>query len=89
MRNKRLPAYSFDQEGNFSFGIPDYTDFEGMKYDPEIGVYGMDVSVALERPGFRIKRRRVLRTRLPKGHRISRAEGIAFARDRFQVEVVE
>ena len=37
--------YSFDQEGNLSFGISDYTDFEGMRYDPEIGIFGMDVCV--------------------------------------------
>jgi large subunit ribosomal protein L5 len=89
VRNRRLPAYSFDPEGNFSFGIPDYTDFEGMKYDPEIGVYGMDVSVVLERPGFRVKRRRLERTSIPTKHRITRADGIAFARNQFQVEVVE
>ena len=89
VRNRRLPAYSFDLEGNFSFGIPDYTDFEGMKYDPEIGVYGMDVAVVLERPGYRVKRRRVHRAVIPGGHRITRADGIAFARNQFQVEVVE
>jgi len=89
VRNRRLPAYSFDPEGNFSFGIPDYTDFEGMKYDPEIGVYGMDVSVVLERPGFRVKRRRLLRGSIPADHRIRRQEGIDFAREQFQVEVVD
>src|SRR3972149_3848649 len=57
IRDRRLPAYSFDPRGNFSFGVPDYTDFEGMKYDPEIGVFGMDVSVSLSRPGWRGARR--------------------------------
>jgi large subunit ribosomal protein L5 len=89
IRNNRLPAYSFDPRGNFSFGVPDYTDFEGMKYDPEIGVFGMDVSVSLQRPGFRVARRRVQTHPIPRHHRITRDEGIAFIHDRFGVEVVE
>ena len=31
IREMRVPVYSFDQEGNMSFGITDYTDFDGMK----------------------------------------------------------
>jgi len=89
VRNNRLPSYSFDPGGNFSFGIPDYTDFEGMKYDPEIGIYGMNVNVVLERPGFRVKRRRIVPRAIPKDHAITQAEGIAFAREAFKVEVVE
>ena len=49
----------FDQQGNFSFGIEEHTDFPGMRYDPEIGIFGMDVSVALKRAGYSIARRRV------------------------------
>ncbi len=89
IRNNRLPAYSFDSRGNFSFGVPDYTDFEGMKYDPEIGVFGMDISVSLQRPGFRVAKRRVRAHSIPQHHRISRDEGIAFIKGHFGVEVVE
>jgi len=89
VRSRRLPDYVFDAFGNFSFGIGDYTDFEGMKYDPEIGVFGMDVSVSLVRPGFRVKDRRVARGRLPRRHRVSRAEAIEFAAQTFHVEVFQ
>jgi large subunit ribosomal protein L5 len=89
IRNNRLPGYSFDPRGNFSFGVPDYTEFEGLKYDPEIGVFGMDISVSLQRPGFRVARRRVRAQRIPKRHRISRDEGIAFVKAHFAIEVVE
>ena len=89
IRSNRLAAYSFDPRGNFSFGVPDYTDFEGMKYDPEIGVFGMDVSVSLQRPGWRVSRRATRSRPVPQRHRVSRAEGIQFMKDRFQVEVVE
>jgi large subunit ribosomal protein L5 len=89
IRSNRLPGYSFDPRGNVSFGIQDYTDFPGMKYDPEIGVFGMDVAVSLERPGFRIARRAVRARKIPRRHRVSREEGIAFMKDRYKVEVVE
>ena len=40
VKNNRLAKYNFDPEGNFSFGVPDYTEFKEMKYDPEIGISG-------------------------------------------------
>jgi large subunit ribosomal protein L5 len=89
IRNNRLPGYSFDPRGNVSFGIQDYTDFPGMKYDPEVGVFGMDVAVSLQRPGFRIARRRVRARKIPRRHRVSREEGMTFMKDRYKVEVVE
>ena len=89
IREMRVPVYSFDQEGNMSFGITDYTDFDGMKYDPEIGIFGMDISVVLRRPGNRITRRALLRRRVPKDHRVNRDEAIQYMKDKFNVEVVE
>ena len=89
IRANRLPAYSFDPRGNFSFGVPDYTDFEGMKYDPEIGVFGMDISVNVTRPGWRVARRAVKRRPIARTHRVTRNDGIEFVRTRFGVEVVE
>ncbi len=89
IREHRVPVYSFDKEGNMSFGISDYTDFEGMKYDPEIGIFGMDVSVVLKRPGKRVALRPLLSRRIPKSHRVDRAEAIQFMKDKFEVQVVE
>ena len=88
IREMRVPEYSFDKEGNMSFGISDYTDFEGMTYDPEIGIFGMDISVVLRRPGNRITQRALLRRRTPKSHRVTREEAIAFMKEKFEVEVV-
>jgi len=89
IRSNRLPSYSFDPRGNFSFGIQDYTDFPGMKYDPEIGGFGMDVSVSLQRPGYRIARRASQARPIPNRHRVTRPEGIQFMKDHFKIEVVE
>jgi large subunit ribosomal protein L5 len=88
-RERRIASYSFDREGNLSFGVPDYTDFDGMRYDPEIGIFGMDVSVVIQRPGYRVTQRRVMKRRLPKEHRMTREEAIVFMKQKFNAEVVE
>lgn len=88
VKNNKLAKYNFDPEGNFSFGVPDYTEFEGMKYNPEIGIFGMDVSVSLKRPGYRVTKRRRRASKLPVRHRVTREEGVQFIRDRFDIEVV-
>jgi large subunit ribosomal protein L5 len=88
-RNNRIAGYSFDDQGNFSFGIPDHTLFKDQKYDPNIGIFGMDVCVTMERPGFRIKHRRVDRRRLHHRHQVTRKESMAFLTERFNVEVLE
>jgi large subunit ribosomal protein L5 len=53
----KLAKRVFDKQGSFSFGIREHIDIPGVRYDPEIGIFGMDVCVTLERPGYRIKRR--------------------------------
>ncbi len=60
VKNFKLPQYSFDETGSLSFGIRDYTSFEGIKYDPEIGIFGMDISVSFRRRcGHRVTARLV------------------------------
>lgn len=41
---------NFSDTGNFGFGIQEHIDL-GIKYDPGIGIYGMDFYVVLCRPG--------------------------------------
>jgi large subunit ribosomal protein L5 len=90
IRENKVYSYSFDKEGNMSFGISDYTDFDGMKYDPEIGIFGMDVNVVIRRVGgCRVERRALLSRRIPKEHRVQRDEAIEFVKDKFKVEVVQ
>jgi len=89
VKERRLPYRSFTHDGLVSFGIADHTDFEGQRYNPEIGVFGMDVAISLARPGYRVKRRRVLAGRVHPAHRVTREEAVLFLRDNFTVEVVE
>jgi len=89
VRENRIAEYSFDPEGNFSFGIQDYTDFPGMKYDPEIGIFGLDVCASVGRPGKRVQRRTMMRRKVPKHHRVTRKESVQFIKLKFNVEVVD
>jgi large subunit ribosomal protein L5 len=89
VRDNKIAYYSFDRTGNFSFGIPDYTEMKGMKYDPEIGIFGMDVSVSLTRPGIRVSKRRRMKKKIPQSHRVTESEAKEFIKREFNVEVVE
>jgi len=87
--DNKLRARSFDDHGNFSFGIREHIDIAGMKYDPDVGIFGMDVCVSVERPGYRVKRRRLRRSRIARRHQVTREEAMAFMRERYGVEIAE
>ncbi len=74
-----LPKRSFTENG-FSFGVKEYIDIPDVKYDPKIGVIGLEVSVSLERPGFRIKRRKIRKGKIAETHKITAEDSLNFAR---------
>ena len=85
--NNTLKESQFDKYGNFGFGIREYVWIPGMKYDPEIGMYGMDVIVTVSRPGYRVARRRLKRSKIPERHRTTKEEVIAWLREKFGVTI--
>ena len=89
VRQNALPSYNFDSQGNLSFGISDYTDFPKQKYDPDIGIFGMDVNVVLERPGHRVSRRRQRSARVGLKHRVGREESKLWFQEFYELEIVE
>ncbi|MFH0970618.1 MAG: 50S ribosomal protein L5 [Candidatus Diapherotrites archaeon] len=86
--NTLLKRY-FDKNGNVGFGIKEYIDLPGTKYDPKLGIRGFDVLVTLERPGFRVKKRRLRPAKVGIHHRITRDESIAYMQENFNVKVME
>jgi len=88
-KDKRLDPKNFDVVGNVSFGIPEYIDIDGAKYDPEIGIIGLQVCLTLERPGYRVKRRSLRPMSIPHQHRVSAEEAMAFMKETFGVTVEE
>lgn len=78
----------FDEWGNFSFGIKEYIDLPKTKYQHDIGILGFDVTVTLERPGYRIKRRRIQERKIPTKHKINRDEAMGWLEKNFEVELI-
>ena len=88
VKGNEINESSFDQEGNFAFGVDEHIEIEGMEYDPSVGIFGLDVNVNLVRPGFRIKKRRRQPRSIPSSHRINKEEAIEFVERELGVEVV-
>jgi large subunit ribosomal protein L11e len=74
---------NFSTSGNFGFGISEHIDL-GLKYDPSIGIFGMDFYVILERPGHRISRRKRARGKVGNAHLISKADAMKWFVNEYQ-----
>jgi len=86
-KDNKLLERNFDDNGNLSFGIKEYIDIPGIKYDHDIGIIGLEVAVTLERPGFRIKRRKKAKKKIGKKHRITKQEAINFMKEKFNITI--
>lgn len=86
--NTLKPSY-FDNNGNISFGIQECIDIPDYAYDPEVGILGLQVSITLERPGFRVKKRKIGAARISASHRISKEEAVSFMTENYDIKVDE
>jgi len=82
-----LSVDQFDDTGNFSFGVEEHTDFPSQEYDPQTGIYGLDVTVNLVRPGYRVTKRDKASRSLPSSHRLTVEDAVAFLESNFDVSV--
>ncbi len=87
-REKKLPSSSFDAKGSISFGIKEHIEIPGIRYDPAIGILGMNVSILLERPGYRVARRSRRSSRVGKAHQVSKDDSTNYFKEKFGVTVV-
>ena len=89
VRENTIPAWNFDAQGNLSFGISDYTEFPDQKYNPDIGIFGMDISVVLERPGHRVSRRRRRSRRIAGSHLVTTNESREWFKNEYGLNIME
>lgn len=82
-----LSRRQFDETGNVSFGIDEHTDFPDQEYNPEIGIYGLDVTITLVRPGYRVRKRDKQSRSIPAAHQLTVNDAIAYLEREFDVEV--
>ena len=84
--DNKISKKAFDDLGNFSFGIKEYIDIPGIEYDHNLGILGLQVSVTLSRPGYRVKKRKDFKSKIGKRHLITKDEAMAFIKNKFGVE---
>ena len=87
-KGNQIKGSSFDNFGNVSFGILEHIDIPGIKYDPKIGILGLDVAVTLSRPGFNIRLRSRHKAKIGKHHRILAKEAQEFLTKEFGVTII-
>ncbi len=83
----KLSASSFDPYGNFAFGIKEHIEIPGVKYDPKIGIFGMDVCVSMDKPGYRVKRKHRAKSKVGKRQILAREEAINHVKEVFKLEI--
>ena len=85
-KDNQIMGKAFDNEGNASFGIKEHIDIPGIKYDPKIGILGLEVSISLVRPGFNIKLGKH-KAKIGKNHRITKNDATKFLTEEFGVKI--
>ncbi len=87
--DNKLKGSKIDSTGNFSFGIKEYIDMLGVKYSHDVGMMGLDVSVTLEKPGYRVKKRKIKNSKLGKSKQIAKEEVVQWLKSNLGVDVIE
>ncbi|GME77754.1 unnamed protein product [Ambrosiozyma monospora] len=87
VKEYQLNARNFSETGNFGFGIQEHIDL-GIKYDPSIGIYGMDFYVVMGRAGFRVARRKRTNSKVGKHHKTNREDTISWFKAKYDADVL-
>ncbi len=74
--NNNLISDTAVGDNSLSFGIREYIDFSGVKYDPKIGMLGMNINASFTRRGKRVETRKRMRSKADKEHRTVKKEEI-------------
>ena len=86
-KGNSINGKSFDNFGNFSFGINEHIDIPDVKYEPSIGILGLGISIALTRPGYGIRKRSKHKASVGKSHIITNQEAKDYLVKEFGVTI--
>ncbi|CAM9444583.1 unnamed protein product [Choristocarpus tenellus] len=78
-----LKRRNFSDTGSFGFGIQEHIDL-GLKYDPSTGIYGMDFFVVLNRPGYRVAKRKAKHGKIGFSHKVTKIDAIKWFQAKFE-----
>nr|WIM01458.1 ribosomal protein L11 [Limnephilus lunatus] len=82
VKEYELVRGNFSDTGNFGFGIQEHIDL-GIKYDPSIGIYGLDFYVVLGRPGFNVAHRKRKRGKVGFPHRLTKEDAMKWFQQKY------
>ncbi|XP_023726191.1 60S ribosomal protein L11 [Cryptotermes secundus] len=82
VREYELRKDNFSDTGNFGFGIQEHIDL-GIKYDPSVGIYGLDFYVVLGRPGFNVAYRRRKTGMVGFQHRLTKEDAMKWFQQKY------
>merc|ERR1712025_1144169 len=88
IKEYELKTSNFSTQGTFGFGIKEHIDL-GIKYDPSVGIFGMDFIIILEKPGLRVSKRKRNNHKLGKKQRVTRDEARQWFTNTFEGVLVE
>jgi len=84
---KKIKSRSFDKWGNFAFGIKEHIDIPGTRYDPVLGITGLDVMVTVERSGYHIDEKKHARGKIGSNQKVTPDEAMKYISKKFGIEV--
>ncbi|CCJ29398.1 unnamed protein product [Pneumocystis jirovecii] len=87
VKEYELKKSNFSNTGNFGFGIQEHIDLN-IKYDPSIGIFGMDFYVVLGRPGSRVSKRKRCRSSIGSNHKVTKEDAIRWFKNRYDAIVL-
>merc|ERR1712013_72090 len=82
VKEYELRQGNFSATGNFGFGIAEHIDLR-IKYDPSIGIYGMDFYVVLGRPGMNVAHRRAKVGKVGFSHRLTKEDAMKWFQTKY------
>merc|ERR1712241_938494 len=82
VKEYELKKGNFSKSGAFGFGVQEHIDL-GIKYDPGIGIYGMDFYVVMKRPGYCITQRRRMKSKIDKQHRLGATDSMKWFQQKY------
>lgn len=86
-KENKLAATQFDAQGNLAFGIQEHIDIPGVVYNPATGIMGLQVCVTFEKPGYRIKKRKIAQHKIPARHIVTKDEAVRYMQEKFGAKV--
>lgn len=88
VKEYELKASCFSNNGCFGFGVEEHIDL-GLKYDPAIGIFGMDFFVVLARPGDRVSKRKRCKSKVGNKQRVCAEDARKWFVENFEGVLIE